>query len=176
VFRWVSRSWSAAIGRHRVILLGLIGHTAGFLLLIPVASDWGFILPSLCNGFGHALLFPCVISLGAGAFPPEYRGTGTTVILAFVDLGTMLSAPLLGRIIESGDDGFTRMYLATAAFTSTICVIYGLLTFRVRDVDGLPHPDEVGDGESELDDEDAVVPIGAGAAARTAEPVTCRRA
>lgn len=174
VFRWVSRTWSTAIGRHRVILLGLLGHTAGFLLLITVRSDWGFVLPSLCNGFGHALLFPCVISLGAGAFPPQYRGTGTTVILAFVDLGTMVSAPLLGRIIET--DGFTRMYLAAAAFTSSILIVYGALTLRVRDLDGAPHPSEEPDEVSANDDEGDVVPMGDRAPVCAPEPVTCRRA
>lgn len=174
IFRWMSRTWSVAIGRHRVILLGLIGHTAGFLLLIPVASNWGFILPSLCNGFGHALLFPCVISLGAGAFPQEYRGTGTSVILGFVDLGTMLSAPLLGRLIETA--GFTRMYLATAAFTLAVCVVYGVLKFEVRDVDGEPHPTEAPVVPTGIDE--AVAAIASSAPSRPAEPapVTCRRA
>lgn len=136
VFRWVSRSWSAAIGRHRVILIGLTGHVLGYLLLIPVHSDLGFLLPAVLHGFGHALLFPCVVSLGAGAFPPEYRGTGTTIILAFVDLGTMLSAPLLGRLIEA--EGFTRTYLAMAGFTFAVAAVYGALKFRVADFDGMP--------------------------------------
>ena len=140
IFRWVSRSWSASIGRHRVILLGLAGHVIGYLLLIPVKSEWGFVLPAILHGFGHAMLFPCVVSLGAGAFPQEYRGTGTTVILAFVDLGTMISAPLLGRLIEH--QGFTRTYLVMTALTLATAVIYGVLRFRATDSDGIPEIDE----------------------------------
>ncbi|MBL8849715.1 MAG: MFS transporter [Planctomycetaceae bacterium] len=180
VFRWVSRSWSVAIGRHRVILLGLTGHVIGYLLLIPVDQSWEFILPSVLHGFGHALLFPCVVSLGAGAFPSEYRGTGTSIILAFVDLGTMLSAPLLGSIIE--ESGFTRMYVLMTCITLATGVVYGLLRFRVRDADGIP-PDEL---DSELDEltaasgpEPALVPLSSDeniAANPAGEQVTSRRA
>jgi MFS family permease len=131
--RWLSRTWSQHLGRHRMLMIGLLGHTAGYLLLIPVQSDWGFILPSVCCGFAHALLFPCVVSLGAGAFPVEYRGTGTTITLAFIDLGTMLSAPILGRVIET--HGFGVMYVATAACMFATLVVYGVLKFRVQDDD-----------------------------------------
>lgn len=182
VFRWVSRNWSASIGRHRVILIGLAGHVVGYLLLIPVQTDWGFVLPAVLHGFGHALLFPCVVSLGAGGFPPEYRGTGTTIILAFVDLGTMVSAPLLGRLIEA--EGFTRTYLAMTAVTLATCAIYGALKFRVVDEDGLPlaskrepAPEERADGADVIVPlpAPATVPIASDGAAEAA-PLTCRRA
>jgi MFS family permease len=138
VMRWMSRSWSQTLGRHRVILLGLLGHTAGFLLLMRVRNDWDLVLPSICGGFGHALLFPCVVSLGAGAFPAEYRGTGTTITLAFVDLGTVLSAPLLGAIIDGY--GFTAMFAASAAGTVAIAAVYGALKFRATDEETLAAP------------------------------------
>lgn len=131
VFRWVSRSWSQSMGRHRMLLLGLGGHTVGHLLLVNVSAQWEFVLPALCTGFGHALLFPCVVSLGAGAFPPEFRGTGTSIILACVDLGTMLSAPVLGSVIER--HGFNAMYYATAGLMAAGFVAYGALKFRAGD-------------------------------------------
>jgi MFS family permease len=132
----MSRTWSQTLGRHRVILLGLVGHTAGFLLLMRVQNDGDLVLPSICGGFGHALLFPCVVSLGAGAFPPEYRGTGTTITLAFVDLGTVLSAPLLGAIIDGY--GFGAMFAASAAGTVAIAAVYGALRFGATDEETLP--------------------------------------
>jgi MFS family permease len=149
VFRWVSRTWSQSLGRHRMLLLGLAGHTAGHLLLVNVGSQWEFVLPALCTGFGHALLFPCVVSLGAGAFPPEYRGTGTSITLACVDLGTMLSAPLLGSVIER--QGFNAMYYATAAIMAAGLVVYGVLKFHVHDEEMTTGVEEaVALGEPEL--------------------------
>ncbi|GIW82057.1 MAG: hypothetical protein KatS3mg105_3864 [Gemmatales bacterium] len=69
VFRILTRQWSRTVGRHRMILSGLVGQALGYCLLPFVASDWHFILPAICCGWGHALLFPAVVSLGSGAFP-----------------------------------------------------------------------------------------------------------
>jgi MFS family permease len=146
VFRWVSRTWSQTIGRHRMLLIGLAAHTTGYLLLTRVTSQWGFVLPSLCTGFGHALLFPCVVSLGAGAFPPEHRGTGTSITLASIDLGTMISAPILGGVIER--QGFDAMFYWTAALMLAGVVIYGALKFHVRDNDAVALVEDETAGEA----------------------------
>src|SRR5690606_28581974 len=87
IFRIVSRQWSYTLGRNRMALLGLVGLAVGFTLLPFVRAEWQFILPAICCGFGHALLFPVIVSLGAGAFPKEYRGTGTTLTLGFTEIG-----------------------------------------------------------------------------------------
>ncbi len=126
ILRIVSRSWSRQIGRHRVLLIGLAGHALGNLLFPLVTAEWHLLFPAIACGCGHALLFPCVVSIGAGAFPPEYRGTGTTMILGFVDLGTILSAPLLGRIIDH--HGFPPMFITSASVSLVILAVYGVWT------------------------------------------------
>ncbi len=133
VFRIVSRTWSHTMGRHRMILLGLAGHCLGLLLLCSVTTEWDLIIPAIGCGFGHALLFPCVVSLGAGAFPPEYRGSGTTITLGFMDLGVFLSAPILGRVIDAY--GFNAMFLISSGTAMAIGVIFGLATFHLIDHD-----------------------------------------
>jgi MFS family permease len=132
-FRLVSRRWSRTVGRHRMILIGLTGHVVGHLLLINVAAEWDFVLPSLLCGFGHALLFPCVVSLGAESYPEEYRGAGTTAILGFVDVGMAVAAQPLGWVIDHF--GFTTMYLSTAGFCLTSLAIYGVLRGNAYDED-----------------------------------------
>ncbi len=134
--RILTRQWSYAIGRHRMILLGLLGHFVGHLLLGRVTTEWDLVLPSIACGFGHALLFPCVISLGSGAFPPEFRGSGTTITMGFMDLGVFLSAPLLGGIIDAY--GFHAMFLTSAGFALTIGMLYALLTHGAADSDRDP--------------------------------------
>ena len=133
VFRMISRTWSRSIGRHRMIIMGLAGHCIGHLLLCTVTREWHLILPSVCCGFGHALLFPCVVSLGAGAFPPEYRGSGTAITLGFMDLGVFLFAPLLGWVID--EYGFVPMFLTSASTAVVIGVYYWLATAGLTDVD-----------------------------------------
>jgi MFS family permease len=133
VFRIVSRTWSRSIGRHRMILMGLAGHCVGFLLLCTVTREWHLVLPAICCGFGHSLLFPCVVSLGSGAFPPEYRGSGTAITLGFMDLGVFLFAPLLGWVIDAF--GFVPMFLTSAAATLLIGIYYATATIGLTDDD-----------------------------------------
>jgi hypothetical protein len=168
IIRMLTRQWSYTIGRHRMILMGLSGHCIGHLLLVPVSSEWGLLLPSMACGFGHALLFPCVISLGAGAFPVEYRGSGTTITMGFMDLGVFLSAPLLGWVIDAY--GFSTMFMTSAALAFTVGVMYAVLTHGAADSDRDVAPpafavDEVGDIEVEAEQEPASrspVPLGVG--------------
>ena len=134
LFRVNARNWSRTIGRHRMILLGLAGHAAGFLILPLTTQQWHFLLPAVANGFGHALLFPAVVSLGSGAFPREYRGTGTALVLGFVDLGTALFAPLLGSIIDYYDHaGFTQMFAVATLTVLSVATLYAFTSARVPD-------------------------------------------
>lgn len=133
LLRIIAREWSQTLGRHRLMALGLLSHAVGQLLMTFVTRDWHFIPPAMCLGFGHALLFPCVVSMGAGAFPEQYRGTGTTVTLATIDLGTMLTAPLLGWIIDHY--GFPPMFYFVSAALFIVGSFYGMATYRITDSD-----------------------------------------
>lgn len=133
LFRVPSTRWSRTIGRHRIILLGLAGNCIGQTLLPLVTSEWHFLPPAIACGFGHALLFPAVVSLGSGKFPLEYRGSGTTIILGFAELGQVLSAPVLGWIID--EFHFSAMFYASAVCTLTIGVLYALTAARQPDFD-----------------------------------------
>lgn len=136
VFRLSTRNWSYSIGRHRMILLGLAGHGIGHALLPLVSTEWHFLIPAVICGFGHALLFPAVVSVGAGRFPGKYRGSGTTLVLGFVDLGSAVSAPLLGGVIDYfGHVGFTQMFLTSTATAFTIVIVYALTAAKQPDVD-----------------------------------------
>lgn len=138
VFRLLVQNWSRTIGRHWMLVRGLLGHTAGHLLLAFVTHWWQLIPASILCGFGHALLFPAVVSLGAGAFPKECRGTGTAIILGFTDFGSLLFAPILGRIID--DYGFRAMYFTSAGTALTVALGYMLVAFRHVDEESQSPP------------------------------------
>lgn len=131
--RMIARQWSKTMGRHRLITMGLLGHAVGHFLMTFVHSDFQLIPPAMCLGFGHALLFPCVVSMGAGAFPEQYRGTGTTVTLAAIDFGTILTAPLLGWIIDHL--GFYPMFYFVSGTLLVGGIIYGVITSKTVDSD-----------------------------------------
>ncbi|MEZ5940692.1 MAG: MFS transporter [Planctomycetaceae bacterium] len=129
--RFVARRWSNIMGRHRMIWWGMLGHVFGHITLMFVTSDWQLMIPALGCGFGHALLFPCIVSLGSGDFPPEHRATGTTVVLASIDLGTVLTAPLLGYLIDNY--GFRTMFCVSSSLILTFAVIYAALKYTAAD-------------------------------------------
>lgn len=131
VFRISAQNWGRTIGRHWMLVRGLLGHAVGHLMLAFVTQGWQLVLPSIVCGFGHALLFPGVVSLGAGAFPRQARGSGTAITLGFVDFGSVLFAPILGRLIVGF--GFQTMFLACSAITFAAAVGYSVIAWRYPD-------------------------------------------
>ncbi len=131
--RLIARQWSRTVGRHRLIIMGLTGHAIGHFLMTFVTSDWQFIPPAMCLGFGHALLFPCVISMGAGSFPEQYRGSGTAITLAAIDFGTILTAPFLGWMIDHY--GFYSMFYCVSGSLFIGAITYSAITSRLIDTD-----------------------------------------
>lgn len=131
--RLIARQWSRTVGRHRLIIIGLFGHSVGHFLMTFVTTDWQFIPPAMCLGFGHAFLFPCVISMGAGAFPEQYRGSGTAITLAAIDFGTILTAPILGWMIDN--HGFYSMFYCVSGSLLTGAIAYAAITSKLVDSD-----------------------------------------
>lgn len=136
VFRLLIADLSRTIGRHWMLVRGLLGHTVGHVLLACSTTWWHFIPASIVCGFGHALLFPAVVSLGSGAFPKECRGAGTAIILGFTDFGSLIFAPILGWIIVH--HGFTAMYLTSSGAALLTALPYALVAWR--------HPDHEATG------------------------------
>ncbi|HID21315.1 MAG TPA: MFS transporter, partial [Planctomycetaceae bacterium] len=133
-FRILTRRWSHTVGRHRMILFGLAGHATGHLMLLFVRAPWQLAVPSIACGFGHALLFPAVVSLGAGKFPRQYRGTGTNLMIGFSEVGLAIASPTLGWIIDAF--GFEAMLATTATTALLIGVAYRLTGARSCDREG----------------------------------------
>lgn len=131
VFRLLVQNWSRTIGRHWMLVRGLMGHTLGHFLLAQVSEGWQFILPSIVCGFGHALLFPAVVSLGSGSFPRECRGAGTAIILGFADFGALVFSPVLGRI---GDQyGFPALYFTSSGIALLTAFGYATIAYQHED-------------------------------------------
>jgi MFS family permease len=143
--RWFLRDWGTTLGRHTMVVWGLLGLNFGQLLFLFVQSDWMFIPPGMVCGFGHALLFPAVVSIGAGRFPVQYRGTGTTLVLGFIEVGTAVAAPLLGSLIDVGNDegpgiGFSWMFVAASAVAGIVGLMYSESAAHHPDHDLHHHP------------------------------------
>lgn len=168
--RWLLRDWGTTFGRHKMVLWGLAGLTFGQLLFLTVSADWMFIPPGIVCGFGHSLLFPAVVSIGAGRFPTQYRGSGTTLVLGFTELGTALAAPLLGLLIDQGNQvggtqGFSWMFAAASGVAALVGIYYAITAARHPDRD---HGERAGPGDT--DTVEAESDTGDLIAVRAAEP------
>ena len=126
-FRVKTAALSRQIGRYRLILFGLLSQGLGLWALIPVSAWWHLLFSAVLCGFGHALLFPSIVSLGTQPFPARYRGSGTNLTLGCFDLGAGISAPLLGRIIDLPQFdgvGFRQMFFVAGLMPLTLAVIW----------------------------------------------------
>lgn len=137
VFRLSAQNWSYTIGRHWMLVRGLLGHAAGHALLPFITEGWQFVFPAVLCGFGHALLFPAVVSLGAGAFPVNARGTGTAVILGIVDFGSLVFSAILGRVIVTY--GFGAMFALSSGIALCSAIGYLIVALRYPDPDAASH-------------------------------------
>lgn len=124
VIRILTRRWGETVGRNKMIVMGLMGHAIGHIILPSITQEWQLIGPSILCGFGHALLFPAVVSLGTESFPKHYRGTGTTIVLGFFDIGAIVFAPILGSIIDNW--GIVPMFYTSASIMTLTATVYSV--------------------------------------------------
>ncbi len=125
--RILTAQLSQKVGRHRLITIGLLSQGTGLLTILMASQPWHLVVSAIICGLGHALLFPSIVSLGSGRFPARYRGSGTNLTMGFMDFGTALSAPFLGRIIDMeafGGAGYPQMFLTAGLTTLTLGIAW----------------------------------------------------
>lgn len=135
-FRLRTAALSRTVGRYKLITFGLTAQGLGIWAMVPCTEWWHLMFSAAVCGLGHALLFPSIVSLGSGAFPAEYRGSGTNLILGCLDFGGALSAPLLGRIIDLPQFdgvGFRQMFAVAGTIPITIAIFWALRHRNIKD-------------------------------------------
>jgi MFS family permease len=120
--RLVGRRWPGETGRRLAAFAGLVSLTASMLLYLLVDTEWDLAWPALAAGTGQALLFPAVTTLGAESFPERYRGTATTLILGFIDVGALCGAPALGLLIDHY--GFHTTFLCAGGAILVVAMLF----------------------------------------------------
>ncbi len=139
VARVATRRVPELVGVRPMIYLGLATLVISFLCYLPVTGEWGLVVPGVFAGISHATLFPSVTAQGSSAFPDRYRGLGTTVMLAMLDLGTLGGAPLIGGLVESskslGVPAYPTMFLVLS-----VGVVLAGAYFAWSDRRGRLHP------------------------------------
>jgi MFS family permease len=127
--RILGRQLPQQLGTARVLILGGLLMSLGMFAFALVGSQqpWLIVLPALLAGSGHALMFHTMTALTIATFPLDLRGTGSTLALMLLDLGTICGAPVLGQIGES--HGFSALFATIGGVClAATCVFWGSST------------------------------------------------
>ena len=123
-----SRRLPERIGVRPMIVLGQASLVMSVLAYLVVDSYAGLALPAIFTGIGHAILFPAVMAGGSLQFPVRYRGLATTLMLASMDIGTLIGAPLIGvilRLARRADlPAYPTMFIAIGALMAVCAAVY----------------------------------------------------
>ncbi len=140
VTRLASRSLFSRFGNRPWICAGLTLLTISYLGFIPVVTTWQLIFPAVIAGAAHALLFPSVMSEGTRAFPRQYLGVATALMLTMFDVGTFVSAPLIGCFLDVAKShtthAYTWLFAAIAVMFAGVTALYSIQSSpRIRECD-----------------------------------------
>lgn len=134
IARMSMRSVPERFGIRPMILVGMLAMVAGMLLFLVVRQPWQFAIPAVSVAIAHAALFPAVIAGGSGPFPTRYRGLGTTVSLAFFDLGCLVGSPIVGEVLywaeHFGWPGYPTMFVVVAGLLGSLGLLYAAGEWR----------------------------------------------
>ena len=129
VVRFSSRRLPDRLGNARVLMFGMAFMSIGMwtFVIVDASEPWKMLIPAVLCGVGHGLMFHTMTSLTLRTFPAEFRGAGSTLALMMLDLGTIIGAPVLGRIGEAFE--FSTLFV-TAGTTCVLCGVAWLIGNR----------------------------------------------
>lgn len=155
--RIATRQFTDRYGVKNTVLIGMACLVASMVAYLPVSAYWMLPLPAVFGGAAHAFLFPAVVAGGSTAFPRRYRGTGTNLMLASLDFGSLVGFPIEGAIVswadEQGWPGYPTMFTVLAATFALTAILYGI--FGRKEIG-----EEYGDpeGEASLESDPSLPP------------------
>lgn len=136
VTRVLTRRLPEQVGLQPMIYAGLVTMVAGQVAFLLVRTEWQLLIPALCFGMSHAILYPAAVAEACGEFPVRYRGMATMLILAVYDLGVLIGAPTAGVILHTAEflhlPRYPVMYLTVASLLGGLGIIYVLAHRKPR--------------------------------------------
>lgn len=126
--RVATRSHFSRLGNRLWIIIGMTLLSVSFICYLPVSRIWQFVFPAATAGIAHALLFPSIMSAGTSAFPRRYLGVATSLMLAMLDLGAFLGAPIVGAFLREAKQhtnfAYPLMFSGVATTLAVVTVIF----------------------------------------------------
>lgn len=142
-FRLATRRLPEKMGVNRAATLGVMLLAGSMLLYLVAVNQWLLPIPAFLGGVAHALLFPAIVGGGSVAFPRKYRGTGTNLMLAMLDLGALVGQPAIGTLIWGARKAdlppYPTMFLCVAAVLLIAATLHHFLARPVHPADDDEH-------------------------------------
>lgn len=113
IFRYLFASLPERIGIMKVYYPSIISFALGLVLVAFTTSEVMLMVAGIFGGIGHAYIFPILIALTAERARKSQRGTAISYATAVIDMGGMITTPLLGVL---GDFTGYRIIFLSAAF------------------------------------------------------------
>ncbi len=145
--RLLTRRLPERFGTKPVILAGATAIVVGQFLFLLVRHEWQLIIPGICLGIAHGLIFPPIVGAGTRTFPSRHRGLAMTLIQGTWDMGTLIGAPAAGLIVEysylAGLPAYPTLFMAVAGMMTAVAGLYAFSRPRPEPPpDDWPTPDE----------------------------------
>lgn len=124
--RIVGRRLPENFGRRRVLLVGCAMMAAGLasFTVVSARAPVLIVVPATLSGLAHGLMFHTMTSLTLSKFPAEEHGTGSSLALMMLDMGTICGAPLLAMLVDWFD--FDKMFLIAAGIVAAVGIVFWL--------------------------------------------------
>lgn len=128
VVRIATRQLADQWGTRPTILLGLICLATSMFAYVAVQSPISLAIPAVLGGIAHAFLFPAAVAEGNHAFPEQYRGMATTLMLMMFDIGLLIGQPVFGWSVEAvraaGWDGYAASFSVLGTVFVLVATVY----------------------------------------------------
>jgi MFS family permease len=125
VLQIVAGPLSDRIGRHALIILGLVLQGLGIWAFILASSYAGYLFAAVVVGLGTALAYPTLLAFVSDQALPHWRAAALGVYRFWRDLGYVLGALIAGGLADAF--GIQYAFVAVA-----ILVVFAALTFAIR--------------------------------------------
>ncbi len=139
VIRIATRRMPERVGVRAMTFSALALMAVSMLLYLVVFNAWLLLVPAIAAGAAHGLCFPAIVGAGSAAFPRQFRGLGTTVMLAMFDIGWLVGPPLLTGILKISPfyslPPYPTMFVTCALFFAISAIVYGILSREKQAVD-----------------------------------------
>ncbi|MDA9951354.1 MFS transporter [Oligoflexaceae bacterium] len=115
------------------LLVGFSLFAAAQAQFVFCTTSLELIVAGILTGAARTWVEPTLIKLGGQHLSIEDRATGTSSLLAFVDIGLMMAAPFLGFCLDSF--GLSSLFVITSCLALVGAVSGQLLSYSSREAD-----------------------------------------